>query len=110
MRWMVAILALAIAATPALAQEKPGFFSRLFGTDEAVSDEEQGGILETFIEDNLSGDGRTVSISGFEGALSGRATLDSLTIADPQGEWLTLTDVAYPDEYQLPANPNLKLR
>ena len=93
MRWKITILALVFFSTPAVAQEEPGFFSRLFGTDEASTDEEQGGILETFIEDTLSGDGRTVSISGFEGALSGRAMLDSLSIADTEGEWLTLTDV-----------------
>lgn len=93
MRLALPILLAFLAATPAPAQEEPGFFSRLFGTDEAQSDDEQGGMLETFIEDNLSGEGRSVSITGFAGALSGRATLDSLTISDDRGEWLTLTDV-----------------
>jgi translocation and assembly module TamB len=87
------ILALCLLATPAIAQDEPGFFSRLFGTDEAATDEDQGGVLERFIEDNLSGEGRQVSITGFTGALSGRATLETMTISDADGAWLTLTDV-----------------
>ena len=93
MRRSLATAAFLALAFPAAAQDEPGFLSRLFGTDEAASDEEQGGLLETFIEDNLSGEGRTVSITGFAGALSGRATLDTLTISDDQGAWLTLSDV-----------------
>lgn len=93
MRNVLVLSLVLLIASPALAQDEPGFFGRLFGTDEATSDEEQGGLLESFIEDNLSGEGRQVSIGGFQGALSGRATLDSLTISDDQGAWLTLTDV-----------------
>ena len=48
------------------------------------------GILQAFLEDNLSGAGRTVRIEGFQGALSGRATIEELTIADADGVWLTL--------------------
>jgi translocation and assembly module TamB len=81
-------------ATSAAAQqdEKPGFFDRLFGTDDAASDEQQGTLLEQLIADSLSGDDRVVTVTGFQGALSGRATLESLTIADPDGVWLTLND------------------
>jgi translocation and assembly module TamB len=93
MRRVLPLVLTLLVVTPALAQEERGFFGRLFGTDEAASDEEQGGLLESFIEDNLSGEGRQVSIRGFAGALSGRATLDSLTVSDDQGEWLTLNDV-----------------
>lgn len=93
MRLVVTFLLFGLLATPALAQDQPGFFGRLFGTDDAASDEDQGGLLETLIEDNLSSEGRDVSITGFEGALSGRATLDTLTISDRDGAWLTLTDV-----------------
>lgn len=57
--------------------------------DESARDR---GILQAFLEDNLSGAGRTVRIEGFEGALSGRATIDELTIADADGVWLTLRD------------------
>ncbi len=87
------ILAALLVATPILAQDEPGFFGRLFGSDSAESDEDQGGILERLIEDNLSGEGRNVSITGFQGALSGRAQLDTMTFADADGVWLTLSDV-----------------
>lgn len=51
------------------------------------------GFLTEFIQDNLSGAGRFVSIDGFAGALSTRASIDRMTIADSQGVWLTLDDV-----------------
>ncbi|MFM2356408.1 MAG: hypothetical protein RLZZ528_2144, partial [Pseudomonadota bacterium] len=47
------------------------------------------GFLQGLLEDNLSGAGRTMRIEGFAGALSSRATFDSLTIADDAGVWLT---------------------
>lgn len=59
-----------------------------------AQDEDGRGYLQSLIEDNLSGAGREVRISGFAGALSSRATLDTLTIADEQGIWLELRDVA----------------
>ncbi|MCG6884639.1 MAG: translocation/assembly module TamB domain-containing protein [Silicimonas sp.] len=85
---------LLLCATPVFAQDdgSPGFFDRLFGTDEADSDAEQGTLLERLIEDSLSGEGRSVTVTGFRGALAGKATLESLTIADAEGTWLTLTD------------------
>lgn len=88
------LLAFLLLASPVCAQEQtsPGFFGRLFGTDQAATDEEQGTLLERLIQDNLSGAGRTVRVEGFRGALSGQATLDRLTIADDEGIWLTLTD------------------
>ena len=46
--------------------------------------------LTQFLEDNLSDAGRVVTVTGFKGALSSRATVDVLTIADDQGIWLTL--------------------
>ncbi|MGR3468058.1 MAG: translocation/assembly module TamB domain-containing protein [Shimia sp.] len=48
------------------------------------------GLIVGFLEDNLSSAGREVRIEGFAGALSSRATLDRLTIADAEGVWLTL--------------------
>lgn len=93
MRLLLPAFLIMLTAVPVLAQEERGFFDRLFRTDQTESDEEQGGLLERFIEDNLSGEGREVSIRGFAGALSGRATLDSLSVSDSEGEWLTMSDV-----------------
>ncbi|MCX7287030.1 MAG: translocation/assembly module TamB domain-containing protein [Rhodobacterales bacterium] len=66
------LLALMLCAAPAHAQEDDRDF------------------LTAFLEDNLSGAGRQVTITGFAGALAARATIESLTIADDQGVWLTL--------------------
>lgn len=52
------------------------------------------GYLTNLLQDNLSGAGRQVVIDGFEGALSSRARIRQLTIADDTGVWLTLRDVA----------------
>lgn len=51
------------------------------------------GFLAGLLEDNLSGAGREVRIEGFQGALSSRAQIAQLTIADDQGIWLRLADV-----------------
>lgn len=67
-----AILALFLSAAPVLAQEDDRDF------------------LTAFLEDNMSGAGREVTITGFTGALSARATIEQLTIADDQGIWLTI--------------------
>jgi translocation and assembly module TamB len=55
---------------------------------------EDKGFLTSFLETNLSGLGRTVTIDGFAGALSSRATFTRLTIADAQGVWITIDDGA----------------
>ena len=91
MRVLLVLFAIWLAS-PVTAQEKPGFFDRLFGSDQAGSDAEQGSALEQLLEDQLSGAGRQVTIEGFEGALSGSARLKRMTIADDQGIWLTLED------------------
>jgi translocation and assembly module TamB len=49
--------------------------------------------LTAFLEDNLSSDDRTVTVTGFRGAFSSRAQIDTLTIADGSGVWLTLTGI-----------------
>lgn len=50
-------------------------------------------FITTWLETNLSGAGRTITIEGFQGALSSQASLKTLTIADDAGVWLTLKDV-----------------
>jgi translocation and assembly module TamB len=58
-----------------------------------AQEEDDRGYLTAFLEDNLSGAGRQVTITGFEGALSSRATIAEMTIADDTGIWITLTDI-----------------
>lgn len=69
MRWLL-ILVLWLSPLPALAQEA------------------ERGVLEALIEDQLSGAGNQVDITGFRGLLSSEATLEQLTIADRRGIWL----------------------
>lgn len=60
----------------------------LFGPATAQQDDK--GYLTGLLESNLSGAGRKVTIDGFAGALSSRATFDRLTIADADGVWITV--------------------
>lgn len=59
----------------------------------AVAQTDERDLLTAFLEDNLSGGGRIVTVTGFSGAFSSQATIESLTIADTQGVWLTLNNV-----------------
>lgn len=56
--------------------------------------EDDKGFITRFLEEKLSGAGRQVVLSGFEGALSSRATFTQLTIADDDGTWITLRNGA----------------
>lgn len=60
----------------------------------AQSDESDRGYIQGLLEDALSGPGRMVRLDGFAGALSSRATIDKITVSDPDGIWLTMDDVA----------------
>lgn len=57
----------------------------------AAAQEDDRGWLTEYLEENLSDAGREVRIEGFAGALSSRATFDSLSIADAEGVWITIT-------------------
>lgn len=59
----------------------------------AVAQSDDRSYLTAFLEDNLSGAGRTVVVTGFAGALSSQATIESITIADEAGIWLTLRGI-----------------
>ncbi len=59
----------------------------------AAAQEDDRGYLTALLEDNLSGAGRKVTITGFQGALSSQARISALTIADDAGVWLSLKDV-----------------
>ncbi|MFD1795135.1 hypothetical protein FQV27_14335 [Paracoccus aurantiacus] len=56
--------------------------------------EDDKGFLTRFLQNRLSGAGRSVQIDGFQGALSSRATFQKITIADAEGPWLILHDGA----------------
>ncbi|MAC76922.1 MAG: hypothetical protein CML66_02560 [Rhodobacteraceae bacterium] len=72
---IVGLTALTLTATPVLAQD---------------SDEDSGGRLVRFLENTLSGDGRTIRVVGLEGALSSRATIQRLEVSDDDGVWFVL--------------------
>ena len=79
MRWFAhTLMALLIMAFPAFSQD---------------SDTRERGYLQAYLEDNLSGAGREVRITGFAGALSSEASIEELTIADDKGVWITLKTV-----------------
>lgn len=56
----------------------------------AQSTEESGGLLVDFLQDTLSADSRYIKVTGLSGALSAKATIEQLTIADDDGVWLTI--------------------
>lgn len=80
---VAALLLLALFPCQVLAQE----------ADPAQTERDRS-YLTGLIEDNLSGSGRTIRLDGFKGALSSRATFDTLSIADDEGVWLTIHDGA----------------
>ena len=61
---------------------------------QAQSNDDDVGFITRLLQDNLSEAGREVRIRGFQGALSSRATIDEMTIADDEGVWLILRDAA----------------
>ena len=74
MRRAALIAAVAFLPLPLAAQDDSTFLSRM-------------------IEDSLSDAGREVRVIGFEGALSSRARVAEITIADADGIWLSLRGV-----------------
>lgn len=70
------------------------FAPLIAGAQQAPTAQDDRGYLQALLEDNLSGAGRQVRIFGFAGALSSRATIDELTIADDTGVWLTIKGAA----------------
>ena len=59
----------------------------------AQTADDDRGYLTNLIESSLSGADRTVTITGFEGALRSEARIAQMTIADAEGVWLTLEDL-----------------
>ncbi len=86
-------ITLAVAAPVATGQEEEVAGTVLSADDVGVGGDDDRGFLQALLEDNLSGAGRDVRITGFEGALSARAKIDRLTIADDDGIWLVMNDL-----------------
>lgn len=59
----------------------------------ARAQDDDRGYLQGLLEDALSDAGREVRLVGFEGALSSRASIAEMTIADDTGIWLTARNV-----------------
>ncbi|MBT9382636.1 translocation/assembly module TamB domain-containing protein [Pseudooceanicola sp. CBS1P-1] len=60
-------------------------------TPQAFAQDDDGqNFLSRTLQNALSGAGRDVKITGFKGALSSKATLAKMTIADDEGVWLEL--------------------
>ncbi|MCG7518663.1 translocation/assembly module TamB domain-containing protein [Ruegeria sp. Ofav3-42] len=57
-----------------------------------AAQDEGGSMLERFLQDTLSGDDQNVTVKGLQGALSARATIEEITVADDEGVWLTIKD------------------
>lgn len=57
-----------------------------------VETEEPGGFVVNLLEDLLSGDNRYIHVVGLKGALSSRATIEQITVADDDGVWLTINN------------------
>lgn len=81
MRWVALLFWLFLTSLPAAAQ------------DSAESEADKG-FLTGFLEEKLSSLGRKVTIDGFHGALSSRATFTRLSIADDDGVWILFRDGA----------------
>ncbi len=58
-------------------------------TQAEASDEDKG-MLTEFLENALSGDGRTVEVIGLRGAISSNATVAEIRMSDADGRWLTM--------------------
>ncbi|MFD1914206.1 translocation/assembly module TamB domain-containing protein [Halodurantibacterium flavum] len=58
----------------------------------ALAQENDGNFVTRFLENALSGQNRNVSISGFQGALSSRATVQEIVVSDDEGPWLVIRE------------------
>ncbi|MEM6384334.1 MAG: translocation/assembly module TamB domain-containing protein [Pseudomonadota bacterium] len=83
-----AILALVLGGFAAI-----GVFLSMPALGQLNPDEERSRFL-AFVEEQLSGPGRIIRISGIEGALSSDARIRRISIADDEGAWFVIEDAA----------------
>ncbi len=81
----ILLAALLLCAGPAIAQDD--------ALAEDLASEDDRGFIVGLLEDALGGEGRTVRVEGFRGALSSTAGIDAITVADADGVWLALENV-----------------
>ena len=55
-------------------------------------DREDNGFIIRLLEDQLSTEHRKIRLSGISGLLSSKATVERITISDPEGIWLQIED------------------
>ncbi|NKW91985.1 translocation/assembly module TamB, partial [Rhodobacteraceae bacterium R_SAG9] len=58
--------------------------------DQQEASDEDKGMLTNFLEDALSGEGRTVEVNGLKGVISSNATVEEIRMSDANGTWLTM--------------------
>jgi len=58
----------------------------------AQSDAEEKSTLVTFVEEQISSPSMQISLNGLKGTLSSNVELESITISDKQGVWLTIVE------------------
>lgn len=92
---LLLLAALVLFVPPAPAQEVASDIPTDIDIDVEAGADAGGdvGFLAGLLQSYLSDAGREVRIRGFQGALSSRATIESLSIADDEGVWLVLGDV-----------------
>ncbi len=80
-RYVVIGGALAVVAVTAIAQ----------GPEDEVTS--GGGFLVNFLENQISGPGRQIGLSGVSGVLSSQARIERITVSDENGPWMVIEDV-----------------
>lgn len=61
---------------------------------QSEGDENDNGFLLNMLQNQLSGPGRQIQVSGVSGLLSSEARIAEITVSDEHGAWLTLRNVA----------------
>ncbi|MEX0284493.1 MAG: translocation/assembly module TamB domain-containing protein [Paracoccaceae bacterium] len=56
----------------------------------AAQDDDPGGPLVRLLENTLSNESRTIKVTGLDGALSSRATIEQIEVSDDDGVWFRL--------------------
>lgn len=104
MRWKPLLPAVVVALGLGLVGVSPWQAGAQTGAETAPATEatpaapagpvEDAGFLERQLAKLLGGEGRDVRVFGLKGVLSSQATIERIEVADADGVWLTVRDVA----------------